>query len=42
MTGFYALIKEQEAITFLEKPCDSGGRPDTEKEQTDAYETCVR
>ena len=27
MTGFYALIKEQESIPFPEKPFDPGGRP---------------
>lgn len=33
MTGFHAFVKEQESITFPEKPFDPGGRSSTEKEQ---------
>ena len=37
MARFYAFVKEQESITFPEKPLDSGGRPATEKEEGVRY-----
>ena len=37
MTGFHALIKEQESITFPEEAFDSGGRSSTEKERGVRY-----
>ena len=37
MARFYAFVKEQESITFPEKPLDPGGRPATEKEEGVRY-----